>query len=472
MRLIGTAAPRAFVTGPIAAGIAAVLLTSCLYVPSIGGKNPSEETLLFLQPRNVRKEEVLHRFGPPNALHDSRFFVYDWSKGKGALIVWNAGMSLGKNYARLLCEFDSVGYLVRYVVARASYSATMTAMKYKPIEPGGPRPEQEPAPVAPEIADSRGEGIVLRGSKSFEAVAYSPDGNVLAAADRNGDLWVRNNETGEIRKLPRSAQSGRKTRPIIQFSPDGGIMLALARGIRLFETGTWQELRPSSREAPARDAIQAMSAALSPKGLTILVGGTDGSLRLLDAQRLVTLRTIRAHRKGIHDVSYSPDGHLAASAGRDDLVKIWNTDAWVELAAMKARVGAIRFLPDGRLALSRTGWVEIWKLTREAGDVPRGRIEIDDVFLVPCFDTQLLEQSGLALTADGTQIAAVTDCGTCQTYDLKRRAPRWAFLPEKEKDFKYLVKAWAYAPDGRSVAVASAEGVSLWKRAVPDSPSH
>ncbi|MCH8153982.1 MAG: TRAP transporter large permease subunit [Proteobacteria bacterium] len=62
-----------------------------------------------------------------------------------------------------------------------------------------------------------------------------------------------------------------------------------------------------------------------------------------------------AGRSGEIDPSSLADGTLLASAGRDMVVRLWDTSTLKEIAVLKGETGVIEFLaisPDGRLAAS------------------------------------------------------------------------------------------------------------------------
>ena len=58
----------------------------------------------------------------------------------------------------------------------------------------------------------------------------------------------------------------------------------------------------------------------------------------------------RAHADRIIDVAISPDGRYLATAGRDNLLKIWNMDGTLlkNVSQKGRRVAKVGYAPDGR----------------------------------------------------------------------------------------------------------------------------
>ncbi|KAJ1455293.1 hypothetical protein M885DRAFT_464553 [Pelagophyceae sp. CCMP2097] len=67
----------------------------------------------------------------------------------------------------------------------------------------------------------------------------------------------------------------------------------------------------------------AMTVAASGDGKIVVVGGKDGSLRLLDATTLAEVKVLPPHRGEITALAYSPDGSLLAAADADREIKIY-----------------------------------------------------------------------------------------------------------------------------------------------------
>jgi WD40 repeat protein len=82
------------------------------------------------------------------------------------------------------------------------------------------------------------------------------------------------------------------------------------------------------------------------------------TLRLWDLQTQQQRLLIHGHENGADSLSFSPDGQLLASGGRDNLLKVWDATTGEMLASFKAHskpVMAVAFSPDGTCLASGSG---------------------------------------------------------------------------------------------------------------------
>lgn len=208
-----------------------------------------------------------------------------------------------------------------------------------------------------EIAPALGRSNLLK------AVAYSPDGTLLAMAGGNMMIRLREAATG---KEVRSFGGPRGTINAIAFSPNGKALATVSHDcvIRVWDVATGAERHtiPETRNV-------ANCVAFSPDGTMLATGGADGNVRLWDVPRETNLFQIPAHRDGVHSLAFSPDGKTLATGGRDHVVRLWEVATGKERRAFAGSPGLIHsvaFSPDGRtLASGNHGdtTVLLWDVT-------------------------------------------------------------------------------------------------------------
>ena len=152
----------------------------------------------------------------------------------------------------------------------------------------------------------------------ISALAYSPDGKVIASGswDKTVRLWDA--ATGQALKT----LSGHTAEVLaLAYSPDGKV-IASGSGdntVRLWDAATGQELKTLSGHT---DSVSAL--AYSPDGKVIASGSWDNTVRLWDAATGQELNTLSGHTASVSALAYSPDGKVIASGSGDQTVRLWD----------------------------------------------------------------------------------------------------------------------------------------------------
>jgi WD40 repeat protein len=82
----------------------------------------------------------------------------------------------------------------------------------------------------------------------------------------------------------------------------------------------------------------------------MIVIGIDGSITIIDSQRLRIVKLIDAHEGQITAAVLSLDGSMLATSGLDRIINLWNTDTGdllLSLVSQKAVITDLEFTPDG-----------------------------------------------------------------------------------------------------------------------------
>jgi WD40 repeat protein len=86
----------------------------------------------------------------------------------------------------------------------------------------------------------------------------------------------------------------------------------------------------------------------------VLVGSSDGTVRLWDVEAWRELRTFSGHRSAVTSVAISPDGRRGLSGSEDRTIRVWDLESGEELCRFtrEAIIASVAFSPDGRHGLS------------------------------------------------------------------------------------------------------------------------
>ncbi len=306
-----------------------------------------------------------------------------------------------------------------------------------------------------DLATEEAHELSARSHAAVTHLAFSPDGSVLASASTQ---WSRSGP-GTVQLW--SAESGKVIgtisveRPVasLAFRPDGN---ALAIGMGQAEVGqiTLREL-PSGRELRLLKGHSGpvMALAYGFDGRTLVSGSSDHTVRLWDPPTGEERDRLEQQTGPALWTAYSPDGRFIATlAGRwQPRVNLLDLRSGKESALSTGHRGgmvSVDFTEGGSTLAAWGPWGE----TRWNASTGQQL----DRFQSPG-DTQLW--GGLAL--DGRTVFAVSaKQAAIQAWDVGAAAPgRRIALPGNGR----VITALAVAPDGKSLAAASADHtVRVW----------
>ncbi|MBD3409843.1 MAG: hypothetical protein GF419_06505 [Ignavibacteriales bacterium] len=266
------------------------------------------------------------------------------------------------------------------------------------------------------------------GAAIATALAFSADGAGLAAGCENGDLlrWeTRGPAEGAIVRAATSPVT------VATHSLDGEAIVANAgRG----EATIWRTADSDRATRLAGFGGDALSAAISPDGVRVTLGGKRGKLAIFDAERGAILATRPA--KGTIDalaLGFSHTGRYLAATDDDGAIFLdASTLAVVRRFALGAPASAIAFSPsENRLAFGLVN-----------GELRHAAFDADA--------TLLGKREGRALAAaftpNGETIATIDATGAVSTQALGERKRRVGALPA------YDAGPVALSPDARLCA--------------------
>ena len=161
------------------------------------------------------------------------------------------------------------------------------------------------------------------------AAAISPDGHVLALADRDlGIRLVSADSYADIRRWDAHTD-------IIwsfAFSPDGKWLLSTSIDKTI---GVWDAATGAKVARLVGHNAAVFCAAVSPDGTRIASGGRDRYLRLWDTIHFENVAQLGGHRDYIYSLAWSPDGRQLISGSGDATVRLWDTEPMAQRLAAR-----------------------------------------------------------------------------------------------------------------------------------------
>jgi WD40 repeat protein len=278
-------------------------------------------------------------------------------------------------------------------------------------------------------------------------IAFSADGHSLATVGDDGAVRLWDVRTGRARRLPLGGSL-----EAVAFGPDGRLLAAVGSGaLRLWDVRGHRAVGNLMRD----DLVAASTVAFSPDGRTL---ATDG---IVGAWQVALIWDVRTRRRlgepllapigFIRSLAFSPDGRMLAAAG-DEGTMLWDVESRRQLGEpLRGHTGIVRsvaFSPDARTLATAgdDGHVLLWDIDshRRLGEPLRGHIG---------------SVLSVAFSPDGHTLATAGHDSTVRLWDAHTHAQ----LGQTLRGHDDIVEGVAFGPDGRSLASVDYAGtVIVW----------
>ncbi len=291
-------------------------------------------------------------------------------------------------------------------------------------------------------------GEVLRRFAGHEdavaAVALSPDGSIAASVGEDGSAKVWSTASGE--RLGRYSTDGAKAAALLPIAGGAVLVTAGAGGV-----GTVRSLADGDELARLGETPNRVKAlAIARSGDPILFGG--GSRVWSWSTTGSRGRSFDVGDAEVTAVGLSADGGRAVAGDSEGLVRVWSTASGVEVARFEHEeevIGVATLPPDRVVVATGDGVVRLWS---PGSALPERTFDASA-------DTVLRGTATLAFDLCSTgQLVTGGAGGTLRLWSIETGAIEARFRETTSGS----VLSVACAPDGRTLAASSGDGVRLW----------
>jgi serine/threonine protein kinase/WD40 repeat protein len=280
-------------------------------------------------------------------------------------------------------------------------------------------------------------------SGNVMSVAVSPNGRLLASAGRQLELWSL------VTKRPAAALPAPAPGARVEFSADGRILLAVAKGTAV---AGWPVSDTPERRVLDGHTGGVPAVVFSPDGRQLVSVSKDRTVRVWDADTSRPLRTLTGHSGEIEAAAFSPDGSLLATGDRAGAIRVWHAasgDLLAEIAAGEPlhEVWRLQFSSGGEYLAAAGGHVVAWTVRATAGRVALERL---------CTLATRPGSPGvidLATRPGGTELIYLNRGGRLYSYDLAQ-----ADESRLVGDAHVALRSLHFAPAGDQFAFVTAGG--------------
>ena len=291
-----------------------------------------------------------------------------WAKAGEVVVVANGG-DIAKELGLLpaAAGLSHQSGEITQIVAEATPTPAPSAV---PTATAAPVPT--PSPAAALVVPSRTLQILNKKAGGVLSVAYSPNGQYVATANRDGTLALWIVATGRLdAHITGSSSGGAHTGPILDtvFTTDSRLV-ATAGDTRV---RAWVASNSASEHVLQPNWTSAGHVAVSSDGQFLAGAGcinvctapkyvplsVDGSIRLWDPVTGGLIRTL-GPTVPVTGMAFSPDVRVLATSHMDGFVRLWDPVSGAELGSLAgagkekvrsslAERSAVVFRPDGLL---------------------------------------------------------------------------------------------------------------------------
>jgi WD40 repeat protein len=332
------------------------------------------------------------------------------------------------------------------------YFTVRLALAFAPllVANAQPLPGGERAPKSEVLTEPTLRWRVPADDPAVLCVAAAPEGDVIAAGGRDGNIRFCRFATADISEVLEG-----HTAPVysLTYLPDGRRLVSAALDDTVVVWDLQRRIATHRLPWPAAK-LYTCNLAVTPDG-KIIACGAGPRIRLWDAESGEVLRTIQVEEHNVVSIAVSPDGSRLASGDGYANVHLWDVHSGSDLRRLDKPGTTVAYALHAPILATRdpAGMVYIWTEDAE----PRRSIELT----IGKRDSTSSFRGAIAISPDGGRLATVADEASIDLYDLTDGAILARIAAHTDR-----ITALSFLPGGGLVSAGLDGSVYVWN--VPD----
>jgi WD40 repeat protein len=287
-----------------------------------------------------------------------------------------------------------------------------------------------------------GREIRRMAGSAIDSIAFSPDGNVLAAGNQRAARLFSVATGKAIMKLDGPASA-------VAFSADGKLLAAADGSLRAWDTSQKKVVLFMKREDRYVDCV-----VFRPDSNTVVYGTRQKTIHFHNVRDDKEVLKLTGHDDSVYALAMSANGKLLASSSTDWTVRIWDCATGqqlhkIQLPGKDEAAYSVAFSPDGKLlAAGCTDTnIYVWRTTTAE--------------LVTRLECHASGVTSVAFSPDGKTLASGDENTTIALWDVATWTERLSRAAHRGQ-----IEAMAFSPDGRTLVSGGRDGtIRFWQAA-------